>query len=229
MRAATAATDSSGPIHTRPDCPRPIPSPPERPELPAERFSDDPHLRQRHHRHCVVVGEHAERTRQVQRQVNVLNRAYSGDRAFDGVDTPFRSRLEPVRFVGNAKWATMGYGSPAERQAKSELRQGGRTRSTCTRRISVMTYSAGQRSRSRTPRSLKQDGVVCCSTQCPAATPLRTTRATPELTKWATGSGCTTPSRAAVRRRTTSSTTPPQRSRQRSAAPRDATRAEPSG
>jgi hypothetical protein len=70
-------------------------------------------------------GERAERTRQVQRQVNVLNRAYSGDSAADAEDTPFRFTLEPINFVVNAKWATMGYGSAAEREAKTALRQGG--------------------------------------------------------------------------------------------------------
>ena len=70
-------------------------------------------------------GERAERTRQVERQVNVLNRAYSGRSASDAVNTPFRFTLEPIRFVVNAKWASMGYGSAAEREAKSALRQGG--------------------------------------------------------------------------------------------------------
>jgi Pregnancy-associated plasma protein-A len=64
------------------------------------------------------------REQQVTRQINVLNRAYGGRSAEDAVDTPFRFALENVRFVVNASWATMGYGSAAEREAKTSLRVG---------------------------------------------------------------------------------------------------------
>ena len=45
-------------------------------------------------------GERAERTRQVERQVNVLNRAYSGNSASDAVDTPFRFTLRTDQLRG---------------------------------------------------------------------------------------------------------------------------------
>jgi hypothetical protein len=69
--------------------------------------------------------ERSTRTRQVERQITVLNRAYSGRSANDAVGTPFRFRLQSIDFVVNAQWSTMGYGSAEERAAKSALRQGG--------------------------------------------------------------------------------------------------------
>ena len=69
--------------------------------------------------------EQSQRTRQVERQITVLNRAYSGGTAADAEDTAFRFRLQQVRFVVNAEWSTMAYGSAAERAAKTQLRQGG--------------------------------------------------------------------------------------------------------
>jgi hypothetical protein len=62
---------------------------------------------------------------QVQRQVRVLNRAYAGRTAGDAANTPFRFRLQSTTFVVNPDWATMGYNSPEEAAAKTELRQGG--------------------------------------------------------------------------------------------------------
>jgi hypothetical protein len=64
-------------------------------------------------------------TEQVNRQVAVLNRAYGGDSAPQGVDSPFRFELQSVEFVVNASWSTMEYDSAAERQAKVALHQGG--------------------------------------------------------------------------------------------------------
>ena len=69
--------------------------------------------------------EQLARTEQVNRQIAVLNRAYGGDSSTKGVDSPFRFELQSVNFVVNAGWATMGYDSAAERQAKNTLHQGG--------------------------------------------------------------------------------------------------------
>ena len=69
--------------------------------------------------------EQLARTEQVNRQITVLNRAYGGDSSTRGVDSPFRFELQSVNFVVNAGWATMGYDSAAERQAKNTLHQGG--------------------------------------------------------------------------------------------------------
>jgi hypothetical protein len=69
--------------------------------------------------------EQADRTYQVERQIRVLNRAYAGRSASDAANTPFRFAMTETTFVVNGDWATMGYGSAAEREAKITLRQGG--------------------------------------------------------------------------------------------------------
>jgi hypothetical protein len=69
--------------------------------------------------------EQADREVQVQRQIKVLNRAYSGRTSKAAANTPFRFRLQSTRFVVNPDWATMAYDSPEEAAAKSALRQGG--------------------------------------------------------------------------------------------------------
>jgi hypothetical protein len=69
--------------------------------------------------------EQSARTLQVDRQMKVLNRAYSGRSASDAANTPFRFSLQSINFVVNADWSTMANGSAEEKQAKSALRQGG--------------------------------------------------------------------------------------------------------
>jgi len=71
--------------------------------------------------------EQAARSLQVDQQIAVLNRAYSGHSASDAANTPFRFSLQSVNFVVNPDWATMAYGSPEEKAAKSALRQGDAT------------------------------------------------------------------------------------------------------
>ncbi len=67
----------------------------------------------------------AKRERQATRQVKVLNRSYAGRSAADAAQTAFRFSLVQTQFVVNADWATMGYGSAAESEAKAALRTGG--------------------------------------------------------------------------------------------------------
>jgi hypothetical protein len=67
----------------------------------------------------------AKRERQAARQVRVLNRSYGGRSAADAAQSAFRFSLVETRFVVNATWATMGYGSAAEAEAKAALRTGG--------------------------------------------------------------------------------------------------------
>ena len=56
-------------------------------------------------------------------QMRVLNDSFSG--ASGGAPTPFRFELVTVTRTTNADWYNMGYGSRAERLAKSALRVGG--------------------------------------------------------------------------------------------------------
>ena len=74
---------------------------------------------------ALTADQQTAREQQVVRQVRVLNRAYSGRSAGDATNTPFRFSLERTRFVVDAEWATMGYGTAAEREAKAALRVGG--------------------------------------------------------------------------------------------------------
>lgn len=69
--------------------------------------------------------EQTRRTDQVTRQIKVLNRAYSGRSSTSGANTAFRFALQDLSFVVNADWATMGYGSAEEQEAKQALRVGG--------------------------------------------------------------------------------------------------------
>jgi hypothetical protein len=62
-------------------------------------------------------------TSMLQRQVDVLNRSYSG--ATGGANTGFRFILAGVTRTNNAVWYNMGYGSIEERDAKAALRTGG--------------------------------------------------------------------------------------------------------
>lgn len=61
---------------------------------------------------------------QIQAQMAVLNDAYNGG-AVGGAVTSFTFTLAGVNRTTNATWYTMGYGSAAETQAKTALRQGG--------------------------------------------------------------------------------------------------------
>ena len=62
---------------------------------------------------------------QVTRQLSVLNTAYAGKSSPGAAATAFTFSLMRVKFVVNAAWATMGYGSQAEKAAKEALRVGG--------------------------------------------------------------------------------------------------------
>jgi hypothetical protein len=53
----------------------------------------------------------------------VLNRAFAG--GYGGAVTPWQFELASVDWTTNARWFTMGYGTPAEREAKEALHQGG--------------------------------------------------------------------------------------------------------
>jgi hypothetical protein len=59
----------------------------------------------------------------INNQITVLNQAYSN--LTGGFNTPFRFSLAGVDRTTNATWYTMGYGSTAEKQAKTALRKGG--------------------------------------------------------------------------------------------------------
>ncbi len=61
----------------------------------------------------------------VDRQIRVLNRAYSCRTADDAANTPFRFSLQATSYTVNATWASMGYNSQAEHDAKAALRVGG--------------------------------------------------------------------------------------------------------
>jgi hypothetical protein len=63
------------------------------------------------------------RQSQIDSQIRVLNRAFSG--GYGGVRTPFSFVLAGVTRTQNAEWFAMGYQSQAERRAKTALRQGG--------------------------------------------------------------------------------------------------------
>ena len=104
--------------------------------------------------------EQAARTLQVDQQIKVLNRAYSGHSAADASNTPFRFSLQSVNFVVNADWATMDYGSAEEKQAKSTLRQGGANALNLYAADiggDLLGWATFPQSYSSTP---KQDGVV---------------------------------------------------------------------
>ncbi len=59
----------------------------------------------------------------VKRQMDVLNRAFAG--GYGGAAMPYQFVLVSVDYTTNAKWFTMSYGSPAEREAKAALHMGG--------------------------------------------------------------------------------------------------------
>jgi hypothetical protein len=59
----------------------------------------------------------------VKRQMDVLNRAFAG--GYGGAATVYQFELVSVDYTTNAEWFTMSYGSPAEREAKEALHQGG--------------------------------------------------------------------------------------------------------
>ncbi|MGW0434668.1 zinc metalloprotease [Micromonospora sp. NPDC003197] len=57
-------------------------------------------------------------------QINVLNQAYAGGTG--GAVTAFAFQLQSINRVTNTAWYPIVYGSSAERQMKSQLRQGGK-------------------------------------------------------------------------------------------------------
>jgi hypothetical protein len=59
----------------------------------------------------------------VRKQIDVLNRAFAG--GYGGAATPWQFALVSVDYTTNARWFAMGYGTPAEREAKEALHQGG--------------------------------------------------------------------------------------------------------
>jgi hypothetical protein len=59
----------------------------------------------------------------IKRQIDVLNRAFAG--GYGGASTPFQFELVSVDYTTNAEWFEMSYNSPAEREAKAALHQGG--------------------------------------------------------------------------------------------------------
>jgi len=61
---------------------------------------------------------------QVDAQIQVINDAYSGSTSSNAADTNVNFVLVSTQWVDNASWYTMGYGSNAEREAKTALRQG---------------------------------------------------------------------------------------------------------
>jgi hypothetical protein len=58
----------------------------------------------------------------ISNQISVLNQSYAG--LTGGAATPFRFSLVSINRTTNAAWFTMGYGSQAERAAKTALHQG---------------------------------------------------------------------------------------------------------
>jgi hypothetical protein len=60
---------------------------------------------------------------QLQAQIDELNKSYSGQNG--GIATPYRFVLASVDRTTNASWFGVSYGSAAEREMKTKLRQGG--------------------------------------------------------------------------------------------------------
>ena len=59
----------------------------------------------------------------IRKQIDVLNRAFAG--GYGGAASPWQFELVSVDYTTNARWFNMGYGTPAEREAKEALHQGG--------------------------------------------------------------------------------------------------------
>ena len=60
---------------------------------------------------------------QIDAQMRALNNSFAG--TLGGFNTPIRFELAGVTRTENAEWFSMGFGSKAERDAKTALRQGG--------------------------------------------------------------------------------------------------------
>ncbi len=73
----------------------------------------------------LTAEEQLVRQQQAADQIRVLNRAYSGRSSDKAFNTPFRFSLVLADFTVDSAWATMKFGSAAERQAKAALRVGG--------------------------------------------------------------------------------------------------------
>ena len=145
----------------------------------------------------------------VKRQIDVLNRAFAG--GYGGADTSFQFELVSVDYTTNAEWFTMSYNSPAEREAKDALHQGG------ANALNIYTGTAGANLGWATWPWMQKEHPAgtassSTSTRCPAATSRASTSATPRRTRRATGSASTTRSRVAARRAATASQdTPPEK------------------
>src|SRR4051812_41378580 len=63
--------------------------------------------------------------RRVERQVDVLNRAFAGKQSSASAPTPFRFRLADVDVTVNGRWSRMDEGTLAEERAKRALHRGG--------------------------------------------------------------------------------------------------------
>ena len=61
----------------------------------------------------------------IDRQMTVLKNAFAGSTSNKAANTAFRFTLSGTDYTVNSAWASMGYGSQAERQAKTALRIGG--------------------------------------------------------------------------------------------------------
>jgi hypothetical protein len=65
--------------------------------------------------------------RRIDRQVDVLNRAFGGDQSPSAAATPFRFRLADIDVTVNGRWSRMDEGTTAEAHAKRALHRGDAT------------------------------------------------------------------------------------------------------
>jgi hypothetical protein len=63
--------------------------------------------------------------RRIERQIDVLNRAFAGEESSAAAPSPFRFRLADVDVTVNARWSHMDEGTLAETRAKRALHRGG--------------------------------------------------------------------------------------------------------
>ncbi|HEX4947238.1 MAG TPA: zinc metalloprotease [Blastocatellia bacterium] len=112
-----------------------------------------------------TAGEGAVTMQQINRQITVLNNAFSGKTG--GADTPFRFNLASVDTTANNAWYTAGPGTTAEAAMKAALRQGSADD------LNIYTNNApnGLLGWATFPSSYKakptQDGIVCLYASLP--------------------------------------------------------------